>query len=58
MVAWVEESKPNNYNLVGYRLVRAPKDWEYFSFQKYVREGKYDVMWGADTSLQIEDGFD
>jgi hypothetical protein len=28
------------------------------SFHKFVREGKYGVMWGADTSLEFEDGFE
>jgi putative transposase len=33
-----------HYNPVRHGLVRAPKDWEYSSFHKYVREGKYDVL--------------
>jgi hypothetical protein len=32
-------------------------DPELTSFHRYVREGKYDVMWGTDTSLEMEDGF-
>jgi putative transposase len=47
-----------HYNPVQHGLVKTPKDWKYFNFRQYVLEGKYDVMWGADTSLQIEDGFD
>jgi putative transposase len=46
-----------HYNPVRHGLVRAPKDWEYSSFHKFVCEGKYDVMW-ADTSLEFEDGFE
>ncbi|MCG9892692.1 MAG: hypothetical protein MH252_16665 [Thermosynechococcaceae cyanobacterium MS004] len=44
------------YNLVRHGLVGVPKDWEYSSFHKSGREGKYGVMWGADTSLEFEDG--
>jgi hypothetical protein len=28
------------------------------SFHKYVREGKYGGMWGVDTLLKLEDGFE
>jgi hypothetical protein len=31
-----------------------PKDWEYSSFHRYVRDGIYDVMWGADVVIKEE----
>jgi putative transposase len=55
---WVRHVEYIHYNPVRHGLVRAPRDWQYSSFHKYVREGKYDVMWGADTSLQIENEFE
>ncbi|MBW4550383.1 MAG: transposase [Aphanocapsa sp. GSE-SYN-MK-11-07L] len=55
---WVRHVEYIHYNPVRHRLVKAPRDWQYSSFHKYVREGKYDVMWGADTSLQIENEFE
>ena len=36
-----------HYNPVKHRLVKAPNDWEYSSFHRYVRDGVYDVEWGA-----------
>jgi putative transposase len=47
-----------HYNPVRHGLVKAPKDWEYSSFHRYVQEGKYDVMWEVGSSLQCEEGFE
>jgi putative transposase len=55
---WVRHVEYIHYNPVRHGLVKAPRDWQYSSFHKYVREGKYDLMWGADTSLQIENEFE
>lgn len=55
---WIRHVEYIHYNPVRHGLVRAPKDWEYSSFHKYVREWKHDVMWGADISLQIDEGFE
>jgi putative transposase len=54
---WIRHGEYIHYNPVRHGLVRAPRDWKYSSFHRFVREGKYDVMWGADTSLQIDEGF-
>jgi putative transposase len=47
-----------HYNPVRHGLVKTPRDWKYSSFHRFVREGKYDAMWGSDTSLEMEDGFE
>ena len=36
-----------HYNPVKHGLVRAPRDWEYSSFHRYVQAGMYDEMWAA-----------
>jgi putative transposase len=43
-----------HYNPVKHRLVQAPKDWEYSSFHRYVREGIYDVEWGARKEITFD----
>ncbi len=40
-----------HYNPVKHGLVQAPKDWEYSSFHRSVRQGMYDVMWGTGEDL-------
>ncbi len=40
-----------HYNPVKHGLVKAPKDWEYSSFHRYVRDGKYDQDWGAGRDM-------
>ncbi|MBD2194885.1 MULTISPECIES: REP-associated tyrosine transposase [Calothrix] len=40
-----------HYNPVKHGLVQAPKDWEYSSFHRAVRQGMYDVMWGAGEEI-------
>lgn len=35
------------YDTVRYGLVKAPTDWEYLSFHRYMREGLYDAEWGG-----------
>jgi putative transposase len=44
-----------HYNPVNHGLVRAPKDWEYSSFHRYVREGKYDVNWYARQKIKLDE---
>jgi putative transposase len=41
---WVRHGSYIHYNPVRHGLVKAPKDWEYSSFHRYVKEGKYDLM--------------
>jgi putative transposase len=36
-----------HYNPVKHGLAKAPKDWEYSSFSRYVKDGIYDREWGA-----------
>jgi putative transposase len=45
-----------HYNPVKHGLVRAPKDWEYSSFHRYVRNGVYDREWGAEGVISFEAG--
>jgi putative transposase len=40
-----------HYNPVSHGLVKAPKDWEYSSFHRYVRDGCYPIDWGADGDI-------
>jgi putative transposase len=43
-----------HYNPVKHGLVQAPKDWEYSSFHRSVRQGTYDIMWGAGEEIVFE----
>ena len=44
-----------HYNPVKHGLVKAPKDWEYSSFHRYVREGMYDLEWGAGRDMMFKE---
>jgi len=44
-----------HYNPVKHGLVKAPKDWKYSSFERYVRNGIYDRDWGAGRSVEFDD---
>ena len=44
-----------HYNPVKHGLVTAPKDWEYSSFHRAVRQGMYDIMWGAGEEIIFDD---
>lgn len=37
-----------HYNPVKHGLVKSPRDWEYSTFHRYVRDGIYDINWGAN----------
>ncbi|GAA6623568.1 REP-associated tyrosine transposase [Scytonema sp. NUACC26] len=39
-----------HYNPVKHGLVVAPKDWEYSSFHRYVRQGIYTINWRANSN--------
>jgi putative transposase len=41
------------YNPVKHGLAKAPKDWKYSSFHRYVEKGVYEHEWGAYTSIQL-----
>jgi putative transposase len=42
-----------HYNPVSHGLVKAPRDWEYSSFHRYVRDGCYPVDWGANEQIEF-----
>ena len=43
-----------HYNPVKHGLEKAPKDWEYSSFHRYVRNGVYDSEWGAGVEMKFD----
>jgi len=49
------------YNPVKHGLCSAPKQWPFSSFQRFVKEGSYELAWGSPlvhTSISgIEEGF-
>lgn len=47
---WARYVEYIHYNPVRHGLFKAPRDWEYSSFHRFVQEGKYDAMWGAGSS--------
>ena len=44
-----------HYNPVKHGWVRSPKDWEYSSFHRAVRQGLYDVDWGAGEEIVFDE---
>ena len=45
-----------HYNPVKHGLAGAPKDWEFSSFHRYVREGVYDIRWGETEGINFVAG--
>jgi len=45
-----------HYNPVKHGLVKAPRDWEYSSFHRYVHDGVYDSEWGAGVEMEFDSG--
>ncbi len=45
-----------HYNPVKHGLVKAPRDWVYSSFHRYVCEGVYDLEWGVGCTISFENG--
>ena len=45
-----------HYNPVRHGLARSPKDWEFSSFHRYVREGLYDIGWGEGEEIRFAEG--
>ena len=45
-----------HYNPVHHGLVNAPKDWQYSSFHRYVRDGIYPIDWGESESINFSSG--
>ena len=44
-----------HYNPVKHGLVKAPKNWEYSSFHRYVREGIFDLEWSAGQDISFDE---
>ena len=45
----------HHYNPVKHGLAKAPKDWEYSSFSRYVKDGIYDREWGAGHEIAFDE---
>jgi len=43
-----------HYNPVKHGLTRAPVDWDYSSFKRYVDKGIYDFKWGSGAKLEFD----
>jgi putative transposase len=43
-----------HYNPVKHGHAKAPRDWPYSSFHKYVGQGKYDPDWDAGDSINFD----
>jgi putative transposase len=44
-----------HYNPVKHGLAKAPKDWKYSSFSRYVKDGFYDREWGAGCDIAFDE---
>ncbi len=44
-----------HYNPVKHGHAKAPRDWAYSSFHKYVERGKYEANWGAGESIIFDE---
>ncbi len=42
-----------HYNAVKHGFVRAPRDWPYSTFAKYVRLGEYEIDWGSEEPRNL-----
>jgi putative transposase len=42
-----------HYNPVKHGLTKAPGDWDYSSFHRYVDKGKYDIKWGSGVEIEF-----
>jgi putative transposase len=45
-----------HYNPVKHGLVRTPRDWEFSSFHRYIRDGLYDRCWGEGEEIPFLEG--
>jgi REP-associated tyrosine transposase len=43
-----------HYNPVKHGLTRAPVDWMYSSFHRYIDKGIYDAKWGAGVEMKFD----
>ncbi len=44
-----------HYNPVKHGYVKAPKDWKFSTFHKFVEKGLYEVDWGARGEIVIDE---
>ena len=44
-----------HYNPVRHGLVKAPQEWQYSSFHRYVQNKYYDLTWGANEEIILRD---
>jgi len=44
-----------HYNPVKHGLAKAPKDWEYSSFHRWVRDGIYELEWAAGRDVTFDE---
>ena len=42
-----------HFNPVKHNLVKAPKDWQFSSFHRYVSDGRYNLEWGAGVNMEF-----
>ena len=42
-----------HFNPVKHNLVKAPKDWQFSSFHRYVSKGIYNLKWGAGIGMEF-----
>jgi len=45
-----------HYNPVKHGYVKSPREWEYSTFNRYVKEGIYDINWGETEDVIFDDG--
>lgn len=45
-----------HYNPIKHGLVRAPKDWAYSTFRRYVEQGIYSEDWGSSENIEFPEG--
>jgi len=60
---WVRDEKDYethvnyiHFNPVKHGYVKAPKDWKYSSFHRHVKDGIYDIDWGAGVKFDAKIG--
>jgi putative transposase len=44
-----------HYNPVKHGLTKAPADWKYSSFHRFVTNGIYDQGWGTGVKVEFDD---
>ena len=47
---WIAHVNYIHYNPVKHGLVRCPREWEYSSFHRFVKQGMYISDWGCGNT--------